>query len=110
MLVRHRCQIQQDLHILPTLKRSEPGTLECASSSTTQVAGRRERMASKSISSNTRAAIFNLFSRNQLQAFHLGHGVAPAVRLEIADDDLLPQALHLLGFFEHAVGLPTPAA
>src|SRR5690348_4809755 len=52
-----------------------------------------------------RTPVRNLFSRHDFQAVRQRHGVLPAVRLEVTDDDIDPAALELLRFDEHLIGL-----
>ena len=87
------------------LRRSLPGTLVWANSSTTATAGLRRRMASVSISSKAVLLYGNCAARDELQALGHGDGLLAAVRLEVADDDVDALPLQFLRLVQHAVGL-----
>ena len=66
----------------------EPGTLVCASSSTSATSGLRARIASTSISSNVVPRYSMTLARDDLEVADLLGGARPAVRLDEADDDV----------------------
>ena len=77
----------------------------CGNSSTTATCGcRRENRVGVHFF-EARAAVLDDLSRNGLQSFAQRDRFLPAVRLEVADDDVDATALQLVGLRQHLVGL-----
>ncbi len=85
-----------------------PGTLVCASSSTTATSGLRARMASTSISS-TWTPRYSMLRRGTTSRPSMSAAVSSAtVRLHEADHHVDPALAQRVGLLQHPVGLPHP--
>ena len=82
-----------------------PGTLVCASSSTSTTSGLRARIASTSISSNVWPRYSSDAAGNDLEVADLGDRLGPIVRLDEADDDVGAALVAPPTFVEHREGL-----
>src|SRR5262249_9642745 len=56
----------------------------------------------------SRAAVFDFSSRNDLEPLNFSDGVLASMRLEISNDDVDSFRLELLRFFEHPIGFARP--
>src|SRR5882724_7353519 len=86
--------------------RSEPGALECASSSTTQTRGFRRKTASTSGSSEAPPRCTIRRKWNRIQAVKLVANVGAPVRLHKSDYQVRSMVLQVSRLFQHLIRLP----
>ena len=88
--------LEQLLHILPALGvargRSPPTRFECASSSTSSIAGRRRSAASRSNSCARDVPVMHRECRQSLQALEQALGFDASVRFDVAHHHVGPAA------------------